>query len=197
MKTTDLHKLWKVTSVLIGGENARYYIPVHSILKMRQYILLVIVFLSSVRVMVFSVDNSLAQQNLDITKGNSTVWLGGEKIGTLSIRFEDYGGPNIPGGLVNITSQLNISPPDGRVYEGWLLDPIFNTYNNLSLGQFLNNRLNFDQFMVNPDLYDYFVVSEEPLNDRESRISNIIAGGTRVDIVPNDTIVGGAQINSP
>ena len=74
VKTTDLHKLWKVTSVLIGGENARYYIPVHSILKMRQYILLVIVFLSSVRVMVFSVDISLAQQNLDITKGNSTVW---------------------------------------------------------------------------------------------------------------------------
>jgi hypothetical protein len=173
------------------------YIPVHSILKMRQYILFVIVFLSSVCVMVFPVDESLAQQNLDITKGNSTVWLGGEKIGTLSIRFEDYGGPNIPGGLVNITSQLNMSPPDGRVFEGWLLDPIFNTYNNLSLGQFLNNRLNFDQFMVNPDLYEYFVVSEEPVNDRESRISNIIAGGTRVDIVPNDAIVGGAQINSP
>jgi hypothetical protein len=75
-----------------------------------------------------------------------------------------------------------------------LLDPIFNTYNNLSLGQFLNNRLNFDQFMVNPDLYEYFVVSEEPLNDRESRISNIIAGGTRVDIVPNDTVVGGVSI---
>jgi hypothetical protein len=87
------------------------YIPVHSILKMRQYILFVIVFfLSSVCVMVFPVDESLAQQNLDITKGNSTVWLGGEKIGTLSIRFEDYGGPNIPGGLVNITSQLNMSP---------------------------------------------------------------------------------------
>lgn len=52
--------------------------------------------------------------------------------------------------------------------------------------------------MVNPDLYEYFVeVSEEPLNDRDSRISNIFAGGTRVDIVPNDTIVGGAQISSP
>lgn len=173
------------------------YIPVHSILKMRQYILLVIVFLSSVCVMVCPADESLAQQNLDITKGNSTVWLGGEKIGTLSMGYEDYGGPNIPGGLVNITSQLNISPPDGRVFEGWLIDPIFNTYNNLSLGQFLNNGLNFDQFMVNPDLYEYFVVSEEPLNDRESRISDIIAGGTRVDIVPNDTIVGGAQISSP
>lgn len=62
----------------------------------------------------------------------------------------------------------------------------------------MNNRLNFDQFMVNPDLYEYFVeVSEEPLNDRDSRISNIFAGGTRVDIVPNDTIVGGAQISSP
>jgi hypothetical protein len=164
---------------------------------MRKYILIVIVFLSPVFVMVFPVDNALAQQNLDITKGNSTVGFGGEKIGTLSIRFEDYGGPNIPGGLVNITSQLNISPPDGKVLEGWLLDPIFNTYNNLSLGQFLNNNINSDQFMVNPDLYEYFVVSEEPLNDRDSRISNTIAGGIRVDIVPNGTIVGGAQVNSP
>jgi hypothetical protein len=50
--------------------------------------------------------------------------------------------------------------------------------------------------MVNPDLYEYFVISEEPLNDRDSRISNIVAGGTRVDIAPNDTIVGGAQIGS-
>jgi hypothetical protein len=164
---------------------------------MRKYILIVIVFLSPVFVMVFPVDNALAQQNLDITKGNSTAGFGGEKIGTLSIRFEDYGGPNIPGGLVNITSQLNISPPDGKVFEGWLLDPIFNTYNNLSLGQFLNNNINFDQFMVNPDLYEYFVVSEESLNDRDSRISNTIAGGIKVDIVPNDTIVGGAQVNSP
>ena len=163
---------------------------------MREYILLVIVFLSPAIVMIFPVDTALAQKNLDITKGNSTVWFGGEKIGTLSIRFEDYGSPNIPGGLLNITSQLNISPPDGKVSEGWLLDPIFNTYNNLSLGQFLNNRLDFDQFMVNPDLYEYFVISEEPLNDRDSRISNIIAGGTRVDIAPNDTIVGGAQIGS-
>ncbi len=57
--------------------------------------------------------------------------------------------------------------------------------------------MNFDQFMVNPDLYEYFVVSEEPLNDRDSRISNTIAGGIRVDIVPNGTIVGGAQVNSP
>jgi hypothetical protein len=63
------------------------YNPVHSILKMLQYILFVIVFLSSVCVIVFPVDESLAQRNLDITKGNSTVWLGGEKIGTLSIRF--------------------------------------------------------------------------------------------------------------
>ena len=163
---------------------------------MREYILFVIVFFSPAIVMIFPVDTALAQKNLDITKGNSTVWFGGEKIGTLSIRFEDYGGPNIPGGLLNITSQLNISPPDGKVSEGWLLDPIFNTYNNLSLGQFLNNRLDFDQFMVNPDLYEYFVISEEPLNDRDSRISNIVAGGTRVDIAPNDTIVGGAQIGS-
>jgi hypothetical protein len=76
---------------------------------MLKYILLVRVFLSSVYVIVFPVDESLAQQNLDITKGNSTVWLGGEKIGT-QYKIRGYGGPNVAGGLVNITSQLNISP---------------------------------------------------------------------------------------
>jgi hypothetical protein len=39
-----------------------------------------IVFLSPVFVMVFPVDNALAQQNLDITKGNSTVGFGEKKL---------------------------------------------------------------------------------------------------------------------
>jgi hypothetical protein len=106
-------------------------------------------------------------------------------------------GRTIPGGLVNISAVLNISPPDEKVLEGWLIDQIFNTYNNLSLGQFLNNRLNFDQFMMNPDLYEFFVVSEESIDDPDSRISNVIAGGTKVDLTPDDTVVGGAQISSP
>lgn len=95
-----------------------------------------------------------------------------------------------------LLQNLNISPPDGKVFEGMLLDPIFNTYNNLSLGQFLNNKLNFDQFMMNPDLYEFFVVSEEPIGDQDSRISNVIAGGTKVDLASDDTVVGGAQISS-
>lgn len=47
-----------------------------------------------------------AQPNLDITKGNNTVWFGGDKVGTLNIGFQDYGGQDIPGGLVNITAEL-------------------------------------------------------------------------------------------
>jgi hypothetical protein len=175
-------------SILIGGENARYLYSYTFNIENAA------IYSTCDSFSVFSKCYGISSRRVSSTtefrhnQEQQYGRLGGEKIGTLSIRFEDYRGPNIPGGLVNITSQLNISPPDGRVFEGWLLDPIFNTYNNLSLGQFLNNRLNFDQFMVNPDLYEYFVVSEEPLNDCESRISNIIAGGTRVDIVPNDAI---------
>jgi hypothetical protein len=131
---------------------------------------------------------------LDVTKGNSTVWFGGEKVGTLNIGFEDYGGQATPGGSVNITAEVNLLPTQGKVLEGWLLDPVFNTYNNLSLGQFLNGRLNFNQYMVNPDVYEFFVISEEPIGDPDSRLSNVILGGTRVDLTPDD-IVGGAKLN--
>ena len=51
--------------------------------------------------------------------------------------------------------------------------------------------------MMNPDLYEFFVVSEESIGDPDSRISNVIAGGTKVDLTPDDTVVGGAQISSP
>ena len=51
--------------------------------------------------------------------------------------------------------------------------------------------------MMNPDLYEFFVVSEESIDDPDSRISNVIAGGTKVDFTPDDTVVGGAQISSP
>jgi hypothetical protein len=158
---------------------------------------IMIILISQIFVMIFPAAMAQAQPNLDITKGNNTVWFGGEKVGALNILFQDYGGQDIPGGLVNISAVLNISPPDEKVFEGWLIDPIFNTYNNLSLGQFLNNRLNFDQFMMNPDLYEFFVISEESIDDPDSRISNVIAGGTKVDLTPDDTVVGGAQISSP
>ena len=158
---------------------------------------IMIILIPQIFVMIFPAEMAQAQPNLDITKGNNTVWFGGEKVGALNILFQDYGGQDIPGGLVNISAELNISPPDEKVFEGWLIDPIFNTYNNLSLGQFLNNRLNFDQFMMNPDLYEFFVVSEESIGDPDSRISNVIAGGTKVDLTPEDTVVGGAQISSP
>jgi hypothetical protein len=51
--------------------------------------------------------------------------------------------------------------------------------------------------MMNPDLYEFFVVSIESIGDPDSRISNVIAGGTRVDLRPDATVVGVAQISSP
>ena len=51
--------------------------------------------------------------------------------------------------------------------------------------------------MMNPDLYKFFVISEDSIGDPDSRISNVIAGGTKVDLTSDDTVVGGAQIGSP
>ena len=75
--------------------------------------------------MIFPAVTAQAQPNLNITKGNSTVWFGGEEIDALDIGFQDYGGQDIPGGLVNISAELNISTPDEKVFEGWLINPIF------------------------------------------------------------------------
>jgi hypothetical protein len=179
-----------------------YILPKWNILNMvrisNQFgISIMMISISQIFVTIFPADIAQAQPKLDITKGNNTVWFGGGKLGALDIGFQDYGGQDIPGGLVNISAELNISPPNEKVFEGWLIDPIFNTYNNLSLGQFLNNRLNFDQYMMNPDLYEFFVVSIESIGDPDSRISNVIAGGTRVDLRPDATVVGVAQISSP
>jgi hypothetical protein len=130
----------------------------------------------------------------DITAGNSTVWYGGEKIGNLSVGFttEDY--LPVPGGLVNITAAIGMSPPAGSIFEGWLIDPDIPTFYNLTLGQFVNGTLSFDQYMVNPIVYKFFVVSQEQVGDTDPRISNIVVGGSEFQLTPED-IVGGSKLN--
>lgn len=133
--------------------------------------------------------------SVDITRGNNTAWFGGEKIGSLSFVSTDKDITNTTssGSAVNITALLDIMPPQGKDFEAWLLDPISNsnTYANLSLGHFANGSLNFDQFMVNPGVYQLFVVSEEPTNDTDSRISNIIVGGTKVNLTSDKVTMAG------
>ena len=47
----------------------------------------------------------------------------------------------------------------------------------------------FDQNMFNPDVYEYFVISEEPVGDLDSRLSDLIHGGTPVHLTPDDLVV--------
>jgi hypothetical protein len=67
------------------------------------------------------------------------------------------------------------------------------TYYNLTLGQFVNGTLNFKQYMNNPNVYKFFVVSQEPVGDTDPRISNVILGGSEFQLTPQD-IVGGSKI---
>ena len=61
-----------------------------------------------------------AQPDLDITKGNNTVWFGGEKVGALNILFQDYGGQDNTWWFSKY-SVLNISPPDKKFWRDGLL----------------------------------------------------------------------------
>lgn len=89
---------------------------------------------------------------------------------------EDY--LPVPGELVNITAAIGMSPPAGSIFEGWRIDPDIPTFYNLTLGQFVNGTLSFDQYMVNTTVYKFFVVSQEQVGDTGPRISNIVVGGS-------------------
>ena len=59
-------------------------------------------------------DASALQSAFDLTKGNSTIWFGGEKIGKLVLTtIDDLG----PGTKVNITVHVNQSPSENKVFE--------------------------------------------------------------------------------
>jgi hypothetical protein len=53
--------------------------------------------------------------------------------------------------------------------------------------------------MNNPDMYKYFVVSEEPVGDINPRMSDVIVGGVQVDLSPDSVgdIVGGSNLSLP
>lgn len=57
---------------------------------------------------------SALQTTFDLTKGNSTIWFGGEKIGKLVLTTNDDLGP---GTMVNITVHVNQSPSENKVFE--------------------------------------------------------------------------------
>ena len=58
--------------------------------------------------------------------------------------------------------------------------------------------LPIDQYMVNPAVYKFFVVSQEPIGDTDPRMSNIILGGTEFALEPEDIVYrAGSKLNLP
>lgn len=109
-----------------------------------------------------------AQETLgDITGPAGGNPFGGEKMGTISI--------DSTGRSTNVSADLNASPGDGNVFEGWLVDAGGSGY-KLSLGQFRNGSLDFSQYMVNPYTYKNFEVTEEPAEDLDPNAASSVAG---------------------
>ena len=103
----------------------------------------------------------------DITAASGGEPFGGEKVGTISI--------DSTGRRTNISADINDSPGEGNVFEGWLVDAGGSGY-KLSLGQFRNGTLDFSQYMVNPYTYKNFEVTEEPAEDPDPNAADSIAG---------------------
>jgi hypothetical protein len=176
-----------------------YIFHVHDILASVSIITLFvlgIVTCMSLFVIVFTANNTEASNIRNITAMNGSVWYAGNPVGSIHVDLNDIKGP---GSFVNITANITKDPSPGKVFEGWLHDPkIFSTY-DLNLGVFLNNTLRFEQFMNNPDIYKYFVVSEEPVGDINPRMSDVIVGGVQVDLSPDSVgdIIGGGNLSLP
>ena len=105
----------------------------------------------------------------DITRSSGGKPFGGEKIGTVSI--------DSTGRRTNVSADLNASPSEGNVFEGWLVDAgTGGSGYKLSLGQSRNGTLDFSQYMVNPYTYKNFEVTEEPAEDPDPNAADSIAG---------------------
>src|ERR671924_1744906 len=103
----------------------------------------------------------------DITAASGGEPFGGEKVGSISI--------DSTGRRTNVSADINDSPGEGNVFEGWLVDAGGSGY-KLSLGQFRNGTLDFSQYMVNPYTYKNFEVTEEPAEDPDPNAADSIAG---------------------
>ena len=103
----------------------------------------------------------------DITAPSNGKPFGGQKMGSISVDSNGH--------RTNITADLNASPNDGKVFEGWLVDAGGSDY-HLSLGQFRDGTLNFSEYMLNPYTYKNFEVTEEPVEDPDPNAASSIAG---------------------
>lgn len=118
--------------------------------------------------LIMGLQEAEAQKNTgDITAASEGQPFGGEKMGTITIDSD--------GRRTNVSADMNTSPNEGNVYEGWLVDAEGSGY-KLSLGQFRNGTLDFSQYMVNPYTYKNFELTEEPAEDPDPNAAESIAG---------------------
>ena len=118
--------------------------------------------------LIMHIQEAQAQQRTgDITAASGGQPFGGEKMGTITVDSDGH--------RTNITADINASPNEGNVYEGWLVDAEGSGY-KLSLGQFRNGTLNFSQYMVNPYTYKNFELTEEPTEDPDPNAAESITG---------------------
>jgi hypothetical protein len=117
---------------------------------------------------IMDIQEAKAQQNSgDITAASEGQPFGGEKMGTVTVDSD--------GRRTNVSADINTTPNEGNVYEGWLVDAEGSGY-KLSLGQFRNGTLDFSQYMVNPYTYKNFELTEEPAEDPDPNAAESIAG---------------------
>jgi hypothetical protein len=92
----------------------------------------------------------------ELTAAANEMPFGGDSIGTFNIMSD--------ANQVDLTTQVDMSPSNGTVFEGWLVDT--DTDFKLSLGQFEEGGgLAFSQRLVNPNIYNVLVITEEPIED--------------------------------
>jgi hypothetical protein len=118
--------------------------------------------------LIMGLQEAEAQQRTgDITAASEGQPFGGEKMGTITVDSD--------GRRTNVSADINTTPNEGNVYEGWLVDAEGSGY-KLSLGQFRNGTLDFSQYMVNPYTYKNFELTEEPAEDPDPNAAESIAG---------------------
>ena len=115
-----------------------------------------------------------AQEKIEgkLTSPSGDKPFGGDDTGTIEIEYDKNN--------VSIMSELNQSPSEGMVFEGWLVDP--DTGYKLSTGLLdENNAQTFKQLIVNPYIYNVYVVTEEPSEDVDPN-ANVPVGGFALPI---------------
>lgn len=103
----------------------------------------------------------------DLTAPAGGTPFGGDVVGSFEIEWD--------GIELEIEAEVDISPPSGYVFEGWLVDAGGTGY-KLSLGQLEDGELEFEQNMVNPFTYTFLVITMEPANDLDPNPGPAVAG---------------------